>query len=130
MTFIILAIIFFTAGVVKLRLLRIYFKDFFKEFGCNLWWANIALTLPLMFRAFFDAMRSDWPAWNEYWIDNGGNDYRLSGYNMLLFFFGTYVPMLTQISTLIFGFVRNKQVKIFQSFKESNPDYHDDEEDE
>ena len=80
--------------------------------------ANVALTLPLLFRAFFDALRYDSEGWNEFWIDNDGNYYRLAGYNMLLFCFGTYIPMLTQISTLIFGFVRNKQVKIFQSFKE------------
>ena len=94
-TFTILAIVFFTVGVVKLRLLRIYFKDFFKQFGCSLWMANIALTLPLLFRAIFDAMRSDWPSWNNFWVTDPVDYYRLSGYNILLFFFGTYVPMLT-----------------------------------
>lgn len=32
---------------------------------------------------------------------------------------GTYVPMLLQIFSLIFGFVRHKQVKVFRSFRES-----------
>ena len=55
-TFLVLAIIFFVVGCSMLNRLRIYFKDFFEKFGCMLWFANVMLTLPLSFRAAFDAL--------------------------------------------------------------------------
>ena len=107
-TFVTLAIVFFCVGTFMLERLRLYFKDFFKQFGLNLWIANVLLTLPLTFRAVFDALKSN-QAWNDYWY---ANYYSLAWYNILIFTVGTYIPMLTQISSLIFGFVRNKQVKL------------------
>ena len=118
-----------------LNRLRLYFKDFFNEFGCNLWMANILLTLPLTFRAFFDAMRYD-TKWSYFWnlqVKEGQDEqdmYKLATYNVLLFFLATYIPMLFQISSLVFGFVRHKKVKIFKSFNErdqtgSSKDYKD-----
>ena len=107
-TFVSLAIVFFCVGTFMLRRLRLYFKDFFKEFGASLWIANVLLTLPLTFRAVFDALKSN-EAWSDYW---SANYYSTGCYNILIFTFGTYIPMLTQISSLIFGFVRNKQVKL------------------
>ena len=82
--------------------------------------ANILLTMPLGFRAFFDAMRYD-TAWATFWNLSDSADpnmYRLASYNVLLFIFGTYIPMLFQISSLVFGFVRHKKVKIFKSFND------------
>ena len=108
-TFVALAVILFSVGTFMLRRLRLYFKDFFKEYGRSLWIANILLTLPLTFRAVFDAMRSD-TEWVDYWFGSGY--YHVAIYNMLIFTLASYLPMLTQISSLIFGFVRNKQVKL------------------
>ena len=55
-----------------------------------------------MFRAFFDALtKSD--DWYNYWISSE-NYYRIAIYNVMLFIFGTYVPLLMQIASLIFGF--------------------------
>ena len=100
-----------------LNRLRRYYKGFYKQFGCYLWMANVLLTFPLTFRAMFDGLRfSD--NWFYYWIGSE-NYYRLTGYNILLFTFGTYIPMLMQIGSLIFGFVRHKQVKVFRSYRES-----------
>ena len=94
-----------------LRRLRLYFPEFFDQFGCQLWFANIILTFPLTFRAIFDALNfSD--SWNDFWE---ASYYRLAGFNILIFAFGTYLPIIAQISSLIFGFVRHKQVKVFKS---------------
>lgn len=80
-----------------------------------MWVANVLLTLPLTFRAVFDALSFD-EKWNDFWTGkNGANYYRLASYNMVIFFFATYVPMLMQIASLIFGFVRHKQVKLFRN---------------
>ena len=40
---------------------------------------------------------------------------------MMIFTFATYLPMLTQILSLIFGFLRHKQVKLFQSYDDNDP---------
>ena len=117
-TFMLLGIIFFAVGVMMLRRLRIYYKGFFKEYGCSLWVANVMLTLPLCFRALFDALQFD-NAWEYYWFPVEANLYRSSMYNLMLFLFGTYLPMIMQITSLIFGFVRNKQVKVFKHFNKS-----------
>jgi hypothetical protein len=102
---------------MMLNRLRRYYKGFYKQFGCYLWMANVLLTFPLMFRALFDALAAD-ETWYQYWIGSN-NFYRATGYNFLLFFFATYIPMLMQISSLIFGFVRRKQVRVFRSYRES-----------
>ena len=101
-SFLLLGIIFFTTGCLMLNRLRLYFVDFYKEFGWKLWVANIFLTLPLTFRAVFDALKFD-DEWSDYWFSSTTKE---AGLNLLLIFCGTYVPMLLQISTLIFGFVR------------------------
>ena len=117
--FMLLAILFFTVGVLMLRRLRLYYKGFFKEFGCSLWVANVMLTLPLCFRAVFDWLYFD-KAWINYWFsDEDENFYKESMYNLMVFTFGTYIPMLMQIFSLIFGFVRQKQVKLFKHFNKS-----------
>ena len=112
--FLMLGIIFFTVGCLMLRRLRKYYKGFFKEFGCSLWTANIMLTVPLAFRAVFDCLSLD-KDWFAYWFEDQ-NYYRMAMYNVLLFVLGTYIPMLMQIASLIFGFVRQKQVKLFKHF--------------
>lgn len=103
--------------------LKRYYKGFYKEYGCYLWTANVLLTFPLTFRAIFDALRQS-SNWYDFWFD-GNNYYKLGIYNVILFLFGTYIPMIMQIASLIFGFVRNKQVKVFRSFRENQTDEND-----
>jgi len=84
--------------------------------------ANICLTLPLTFRAFFDAMRYD-TKWADFWNISGNgtpSQYKLATYNEVLFIFATYIPILFQISSLVFGFVRHKKVKLFKSFNDKD----------
>ena len=116
--FLCLMVIFFTVGCIMLRKLRQYYKGFFKEFGCYLWTANILLTLPLSIRAIVDGLTLV-PAWQNYWFPPGDPDdagYKASIYNVTIFLLATYIPMLMQIFTLIFGFMRNKKVKLLSTF--------------
>ena len=78
------------------------------------------LTLPLSFRAVFDALYHN-ESWSDYWSTNM---YTIAIYNALLFFFGSYVPMLMQIFSLVFGFVRHKQVKVFRPIQDSSKGSH------
>ena len=100
--FTVLAILFFTVGCIMLNRLRIYFKGFFKDYGCYLWIANVLLTIPLIIRAIFDALLFD-DDWLAYWL-NGAD--KVAIYNLIFLTLVNYVPMLLQISSLIFGFVR------------------------
>ena len=85
-----LCVIFFSVGCMMLRKIRRYFKDFYKQFGCKLWIANILLTLPLLFRGLLDAAKLN-KTFNDYWREN---DYRVACYNLMIITFGTYLPML------------------------------------
>lgn len=93
-TFVVLAIILFSVGTFMLRRLRVYFKDFFVEYGKSLWVANVMLSLPLCFRAILDALRAE-PSWSNFWFGEETNYYRLGSYNGLIFLFASYIPVLT-----------------------------------
>lgn len=114
-TFLLLAIILFSVGCIMICRLKTYYKDFYKDFGCQLWTANILMTLPLTFRALFDAMTFD-DKWENFWFGGDSNFYYYASYNVGFFFFANYIPMLMQIWSLIFGFMRNKKVKLWRSF--------------
>ena len=105
--FSLLGIVFFSVGWLMLYHLKRYFKDFYKNFGRKLWLAIVFLTLPLFFRAIFDGLRF-YKKWFDFW--NDGSNYKNAIYNIIIMTFGTYVPMILQIFSLIFGFVRHKQV--------------------
>lgn len=65
-TFALLCVVFFSVGCMMLRKIRRYFKDFYKQFGCKLWLANILLTLPLLFRGILDAANLN-TKFSNYW---------------------------------------------------------------
>ena len=62
--------------------------------------------LPLTFREVFVGLKTN-DDWYYFWLADS-NFYRVAGYNLILFTFGTYMPMMMQMASLIFGFVRNK----------------------
>ena len=66
------------------------------------------MTLPLSFRAFFDALALS-ESWENFWYGENTNYYYWATYNVTFFFFATYIPMLMQIFSLIFGFMRNNK---------------------
>ena len=108
---------FFTVGCIMLCKLKLYFKDFYKDFGFQLWVVNICLTSPLFIRGIIDLLMTK-DAFAEYWQRNY---YLTASYNMMIITLATYLPMVTQISSLIFGFFRHKQVKLFQSYDDNDP---------
>jgi hypothetical protein len=117
--FLVLACIFFLVGCKMITKLRQFYKDFYKEFGCQLWTANILMTLPLSFRALFNAL-TFCDAWQNYWFGPEATFYQMATYNVGLFVFATYIPMLMQIFSLIFGFMRNKKVKLFRTYADND----------
>jgi len=102
--FLFLSIIFFTSGVIMICALQSSFPDFLKQFKCLMWTTTILISLPLSIRSIIDfsnlSTNLDGP--EHFWA---------SLYNFLFFLFTTYLPILFQICTLVFGFVRRKQAK-------------------
>lgn len=64
------------------------------------------MTVPLTFRAFIDFLSND-DDFEDYWFGEG-NYYKIAIYNSTLFVIATLIPILMQIFSLIFGFVRQK----------------------
>ena len=77
------------------------------------------MTIPLTFRAIFDFLSLfDW--WESFWYGDDTNYYYWATYNTVFFFVTTYIPILMQIFSLIFGFMRNKKVKLLSRFDVTN----------
>lgn len=67
-----------------------------------MWTATILMTLPLSFRAIFDFARIN----ND--SDKVTTEWRTALYNFVFFLLTTYLPIVFQIGTLVFGFVRKQ----------------------
>ena len=89
-SYLLLGFCFFIVGWQMLYRLKKYFPEFYNQFGCNLWFATCVLSFPLAFRAILNALNYIDDYYN-YW---GEDKYKEAGYNFLLFFLGTYVPIL------------------------------------
>ena len=95
-----------------LNRLRVHFKGFFKQYRCLLWTANVILTISPISLLFRDILNGFYffKGWYEFWFDHGFK--RMVIYNLMMITLLNYVPMIMQISSLIFGFVRINQDKI------------------
>ena len=67
--------------------------------------ATCLLTVPLTFRAIFDGIKIVFPSFMNY-LDQ--SFMRNAIYNFFFFTLTTYVPIIGQITSLVFGFVRHK----------------------
>ncbi len=85
--FIMLAIIFFIAGIILLFQLKEKSKDFYNEYSCLLWVAIFVLTIPLTFRSILDAM-TNIESWNVIVHKS------ITSYNTSFFFIATYIPII------------------------------------
>ena len=72
------------------------------------------MTIPLCFRAALDALTFN-DDWHNFWFGPNTNYYEGATYNIGIFFFATYIPMLMQIFSLMFGFMKHKKVKMLHS---------------
>jgi hypothetical protein len=63
------------------------------------------MTVPLAFRTLLDALKAMLPGWSE-WID--ANKFNNSLYNFLFFLLTTYLPIVCQMGSLVFGYARYK----------------------
>ena len=108
-TFMVLAFLFVGLGFVLLTKLKRHAPAFYGEHRCLMIWATILLTVPLTFRAVFDFIKLVKPEFLT-WVNE---DYtRNAVYNFFFFLLTTYLPIMGQIMSLVFGFVRHRQGKM------------------
>ena len=105
-TFTLLAVTLFITGLILLLQLKANFPGLHRDYRCYLWAAVIVLSLPLFLRSVTNL------CWRFWWEWPADNDFLAALYNDIFSFITDYVPTIGQIGSLVFGFVRNKQIKI------------------
>ena len=106
--FLVLAVAFFSVGLVLLMSLKNYFNEFYEEQKYLLWSAMLILTLPLSFRAILDySLEKSTKMYN--FVTNNNTNFVI--YQWSFFILTTYTPILAQMSALVFGFMRHRKME-------------------
>lgn len=94
-----------------------YHQEFYTQFSKLLWGAALVLTIPLFIRCLMDGLTN----WDLY--ENFTNNH-VTRYNFIFFLLTTYILILSQIATLVFGFMRAKESKkLVERKKEIKQEY-------
>lgn len=102
--FAIIAVAFLTIGLLLMRRLYVYFPEFYHENKCLLYLATIGLCLPLLLRAVYDYLYLN-ESVKCFFIKN-----ELAS-NTFVWVFLDFMPISFQLSSMIFGYIRNKNDK-------------------
>lgn len=106
--FIVFGLIFGVYGILTNCLLKQHYNQFYEKHKFMLYLATIGLSVPTILRGCLNTMRgllSNSSAISEWVVANE------QLYNLLLYLFGSLIPELFQILTLVFGFIRKKNDK-------------------
>jgi hypothetical protein len=109
--FTVLSMVFLASALTLVRALSKHFRQFYKKFRCMLITVIVLMTVPLAFRAVLDGLKALLPYWAE-WID--ASTFNNSLYNFFFFLLTTYIPIVSQMGTLVFGYARYKKQKEWQ----------------
>jgi hypothetical protein len=85
--------------------LKTYFNKFYKENRVMLTCATLGLTIPLILRGSLDLFRHYDPKFDEMIAEN------IALYDSMIFSIGDVIPISFQLSSLIFGYIRNRKDK-------------------
>ena len=107
--FAILGIIFFICGLTMNLALRSYFPHFYNIYRGWLWVACFSLSTPLLLRSITNILYKYSPVFQK-WYDD---EFVLSNNTFLVV--TTYIPILTSMSSLIFGYLRKRQEKMVKN---------------
>ena len=106
--FAILSIVFLATAVTLLKALSEHFGQFYIKFRKMLITVTVLMTIPLAFRTILDGLKATIPSWLA-WID--ANDLNNALYNFFFFLLTTYLPIVSQLGTLVFGYTRYQKQK-------------------
>ena len=100
----ILGITFLIAGIQMNFALKRHFQNFYMSHSCTLWTATILLTAPLFFRSSVDLLENVSESFYAWYNTEAGFIFNITGYVAL----STYIPIITQMGSLVFGFLRRR----------------------
>ena len=101
--FIIPIVLFAITGVLIIRRLRKYFCDFYQQFHCQLVLVTIGLTIPLTLRSIYDLVFQMPSTYLTEYLDK----YEVL-FNLINVFFLDFLPIVFQLLTMVFGYIRQK----------------------
>ena len=99
---------FLVYGLMTIWTLKQHFKPFYTENFCVLIFATTSLFLPLMARGILNllnALNTRFAAWVIYQRIN---------FEAITYIVGTVIPIMSQLSTLIFGHIRKRKNEKYQ----------------
>lgn len=97
-------VVFFVVSMMTIRLIRNYFPPMYLAHKKKMYTAVFGLSVPLIFHAIMDLMNLS----AEY-LEYKNNHVTI--YNCITLLFGYIIPVGFQFSSLVFGFIRNKNDK-------------------
>ena len=100
-----LGVAFFYTGLTMNFSLKRYFPQFYMNYRCILWATCFSLTIPLFLRAIVNLSATVSGKFQNWFVNPDHVAYSFTLYLM----FSTYIPIITQMSSLVFGFLRTKQ---------------------
>ena len=106
--FILLGSSFGVSGLLINRRLGVYFQEFYDDNKCVLWVACFGLSVPLIARGILDLARALNKDFDLFIL------YNIAIYSPSFYVLTDLIPLLFQLSSLIFGYIRNKQEKQFR----------------
>ena len=105
LVFCILGIAFYITSITMNSSLKKYFPHFYNSFKCFLWAACVFLTIPLFLRAIIDMLKTTSTEFSKWYNDLDNFAWTNTCYLVV----STYIPIVTQMSSLIFGYLRKRQ---------------------
>jgi cytochrome b subunit of formate dehydrogenase len=106
-----LGVILLITGITMICVLRINFKVYYNEFKCILWTAAIGMAIPMFFRSVINWLLLKNAGFSLWYLNH------LSYTNTMFVLVTTFIPILAQMGSLIFGFTRrSRDKKISQAF--------------
>ena len=97
-----LGIAFLICGVTMNIALKKYFPLFYGSHKCFLWLATISLSVPLFSRAVIDLAYNESKQFEDFYA----KEFIVA--NNLFLIVSTYIPIMTSMSSLIFGYLRKQ----------------------
>ena len=103
--FTILGLTLLVTGVTMNCILKVHFKKYYSEFKCLLWVAAIGLAVPLFLRAIIDNVRGKSIKFTNWTYSHN------TGFDCIFTVFSTWIPIIMQMSSLVFGITRHSRDK-------------------
>lgn len=88
--------------------------DLYMQYRLFLWGGSLSLSIPLLARFILDLLSNYDTNWYD-WLYNAKHDDRVASYNLVSFLFTTYLPIVSQLTSLMFGAIRKSHAKEVQA---------------